>query len=46
MAERFLKSLEHMPEAAGIALGVDRLAMIFADVSEIDTVVSFTPEEL
>ena len=46
MAERFLKSLEHMPEAAGIALGIDRLAMIFANRSKIDHVVSFTPEEL
>ncbi|MFO7738526.1 MAG: EF-P lysine aminoacylase EpmA [Desulfatiglandaceae bacterium] len=46
VAEKFLKSLEHMPEAAGIALGVDRLVMIFADRSEIDDVVCFTPEEL
>ena len=45
-AEKFLKSLEHMPEAAGIALGVDRLAMIFSDSPKIDDVVSFTPEEL
>ena len=46
MAESFLKSLEHMPEAAGIALGIDRLSMIFANSNEIDHVVSFTPEEL
>jgi lysyl-tRNA synthetase class 2 len=46
MADRFLKSLEHMPEAAGIALGVDRLAMLFANSPKIDHVVSFTPEEL
>ena len=46
MADRFLKSLEYMPEAAGIALGVDRLAMIFANRPKIDHVVSFTPEEL
>ena len=45
-AEKFLKSLEYMPEAAGIALGVDRLAMIFSDSPKIDDVVSFTPEEL
>ena len=45
-AEKFLKSLEYMPEAAGIALGVDRLTMIFADTAKIDDVVSFTPEEL
>jgi lysyl-tRNA synthetase class 2 len=35
-----------MPESAGIALGVDRLAMIFTDRPEIDDVVSFTPEEV
>ena len=46
MAERFLKSLGHLPEAAGIALGVDRLAMIFADRAKVDDVVAFTPEEV
>ncbi len=46
MPEKFLKALEKMPRAAGIALGVDRLAMIFADRSEIDDVVTFTPEEV
>lgn len=46
MPEKFLKSLADMPESAGIALGVDRLAMIFADRSKIDDVVCFTPEEL
>ncbi|MBW2600127.1 MAG: EF-P lysine aminoacylase GenX, partial [Deltaproteobacteria bacterium] len=33
-------------ESSGIALGVDRLAMIFADSASIDDVVAFTPEEL
>jgi len=46
MPERFLKSLEHMPDAAGIALGIDRLTMIFADRPMIDDVVAFTPEEV
>ena len=46
MPERFLKSLKYMPEAAGIALGVDRLVMILAGRSKIDDVVTFTPEEL
>jgi lysyl-tRNA synthetase class 2 len=35
-----------MPESAGIALGVDRLVMLFGDQKKIDDVVSFTPEEL
>jgi lysyl-tRNA synthetase class 2 len=46
MPEKFLKALEEMPRAAGIALGVDRLAMIFADRPGIDDVVTFTPEEV
>jgi lysyl-tRNA synthetase class 2 len=46
IAEKFLKSLTYMPEAAGIALGVDRLAMVFSDSPKIDDVLSFTPEEL
>ncbi|MCP4669436.1 MAG: EF-P lysine aminoacylase GenX [Deltaproteobacteria bacterium] len=46
MPEKFLASLKHMPEAAGIALGVDRLAMIFTDRAMIDDVVPFTPEEV
>ena len=46
MPERFLKALQDMPEAAGIALGLDRLIMIFGDAHTIDEVVSFTPEEV
>lgn len=41
--ELFLQDLACMPQAAGIALGVDRLAMIFCDSSAIDEVVSFVP---
>ncbi len=44
--ERFLAALPHMPEASGIALGVDRLAMLFTDSKTIDDVVTFTPEML
>ena len=46
MPERFLQALRDMPRAAGIALGVDRLIMVFADAARIDHVVSFSPEEL
>ena len=46
MPEKFLKSLEHMPEASGIALGLDRLVMIFADTLNIDDVIGFPPEDL
>jgi len=43
---KFLDALSNMPEAAGIALGVDRLVMLFTDSSEIDAVTSFVPEDL
>ncbi|MCP4577672.1 MAG: EF-P lysine aminoacylase GenX [Deltaproteobacteria bacterium] len=46
MPERFLNALENMPEAAGIALGLDRLVMIFSGARTIDEVVAFTPEEV
>ena len=46
MPEKFLISLEHLPEAAGVAVGIDRLVMIFSDTDTIDDVVAFTPEEL
>jgi lysyl-tRNA synthetase class 2 len=44
--EKFLNSMRHMPASVGIALGVDRLVMLFADAAKIDEVISFTPEEL
>ncbi|MGE5799598.1 MAG: amino acid--tRNA ligase-related protein, partial [Syntrophaceae bacterium] len=46
MPEKFLEAISRMPESAGIALGVDRMVMLFADAASIDDVVSFTPEEL
>ncbi len=46
MPEKFLQILDHMPQASGIALGLDRLAMLYTDSTKIDDVVAFTPEEL
>jgi elongation factor P--(R)-beta-lysine ligase len=46
LPERFLASLSRMPPSAGIALGLDRLAMLLADQTTIDAVVAFTPESL
>ncbi len=46
LAEPFLKALETMPAAAGNALGLDRLVMLFTGAAAIDEVVAFVPEEL
>jgi len=46
MPLKFLDALQDMPEAAGNALGIDRLVMLFTDAKQIDEVVAFTPEEL
>ena len=46
MPQKFLSALEDMPDAAGNALGIDRLIMLFSDAPAIDDVVAFTPEEL
>ncbi|MCF8081787.1 MAG: EF-P lysine aminoacylase GenX [Deltaproteobacteria bacterium] len=46
MPEEFLSVLGHMPETAGIALGVDRLAMVLWGTDRIDDVAAFTPEAL
>ena len=44
--EKFLTEMEGMSPSAGIALGVDRLVMVFLDAKTIDEVVAFTAEEL
>lgn len=46
LPEPFLQELENLPEAAGIALGIDRLIMLMTDCTTIDQVVAFTPERL
>ncbi len=46
MPERFLDALSFMPEAAGNALGIDRLVMLLTDAECIDAVVAFSPEAL
>lgn len=46
LPDLFLNELSAMPPSAGIALGIDRLVMLFADAATIDEVIAFTPEEL
>jgi lysyl-tRNA synthetase class 2 len=45
-AEKFLIDLRNLPDSAGIAFGIDRLAMLFADTPRIDDITAWTPEEL
>jgi lysyl-tRNA synthetase class 2 len=44
--ERFLDALADMPPSAGIALGVDRLAMLLTGAREIRDVLAFADDEL
>jgi len=46
VSDVYLEDMVAMPKAAGVALGVDRLAMIFCDSSVINDVVTFVPEIL
>lgn len=46
LPEPFLQEISKMPPSAGIALGIDRLVMLFADTDTIDDVIAFTPEQL
>jgi lysyl-tRNA synthetase class 2 len=46
LPEKFLNALADLPDAAGIAFGIDRLVMLLADTNSIDDVVTFIPEEL
>jgi elongation factor P--(R)-beta-lysine ligase len=44
--QKFLEALKFMPEAAGIAMGIDRLAMLLTNTKKLDDIVAFTPEML
>jgi lysyl-tRNA synthetase class 2 len=44
LPDKFLKALENLPECGGIALGIDRLVMLFCDASTIDDVMAFTQD--
>jgi len=44
LPQSFLEAIGHMPPAAGIALGLDRLVMLFCNASSIDEVLAFTTE--
>ena len=46
LPEKFLAALTNLPACAGIALGIDRLVMLFAGAAGIDDVIAFPPESL
>lgn len=46
MPEKFLATLEHLPDCAGIALGVDRLLMLIMGKEDVNEAVSFSPDDL
>ncbi len=44
LSEKFLEAVAHMPPCGGIALGVDRLVMLFCNASSIQDVLAFPHE--
>ena len=45
MPESFLEALPELPDTVGIALGIDRLVMLFCDIDDIASVRAFGPGE-
>jgi elongation factor P--(R)-beta-lysine ligase len=43
--EKFLRAIANLPECAGIALGMDRLVMLFCNAASIDEVIPFPIDE-
>jgi elongation factor P--(R)-beta-lysine ligase len=44
LPEKFLESVTRLPDCGGIALGMDRLVMLFCDAPKIDDVMAFTSD--
>jgi lysyl-tRNA synthetase class 2 len=44
LPERFLEAVARLPQCGGIALGIDRLVMLFSNTDRIDDVTAFTAD--
>lgn len=44
LPESFLEAVKRLPDCGGIALGIDRLVMLFCDAGSIDEVMAFTSD--
>jgi lysyl-tRNA synthetase class 2 len=44
MPDKFLEAMKSLPECGGIALGIDRLVMLFCNADKIDDVMAFTED--
>jgi elongation factor P--(R)-beta-lysine ligase len=44
--DKFLRAIARMPDCTGIALGIDRLVMLFCDTDSIDDVIAFPADLL
>ena len=44
MPSRFIEAMSHLPQCGGIALGLDRLVMLFCDAGSVDEVIAFTSD--
>lgn len=42
--QRFIEAVVYLPKCGGIALGMDRLVMLFCDATSIDEVIAFTAD--
>ena len=45
LPDSFIKAVARLPECGGIALGIDRLVMLFCDAASIDDVLPFTVDD-
>jgi len=45
LPRKFLEALPHLPECGGVALGIDRLVMLFCNAESIDDVMAFNADD-